>query len=205
MKQKKDCKSEGFSIVELIISMTVTLVLLGVVSTLFAGAINSRKRESRRTDALSSAQAALNVMSREIANAGFGLNYNGLVPADSDADQLHFRSNVTNINSDTNSVGEDLTYFFDNTTKSIVRFDRYDTPQTSVIVNRISNVNFQYFSYTGSSSTATETTVPSKDTGRITITVTVTLEKVQGQPDGQFVTLKSDITLRNSEYMLNQY
>lgn len=205
MEQKKDCKSEGFSLIELIISMTVTLVLLGLVSTLLAGALNSRKRESRRTDALSSAQAALNVMSREIANTGFGLNYNGLVPADSDDNQLHFRSNVTNINSDTNSDDEDLTYFFDDATKSIVRFDRYHTPQTSVIVNRISNVNFKYYSYTGSSSTATETTVPSEDTGRITITVIVTLEKVQGQPDGQFVTLKSDITLRNSKYMLKQY
>lgn len=208
MKQKKNCRSKGFSLIELIISMAVVLILLGLVSTLLAAALGTRKRESRKTDALTSAQAALNVMSREIANTGFGLkNSNGLVVADSDKDQLHFRANVQNIGSlATNDIGEDLTYFYDGATKSIVRFDPYDTPQTSVIVNRISNVNFDYYDYAGSNSAPTGPNLtPTNNTGRITITVTVNLENVQGQPDGQKVTLKSAITLRNSEYMLNQY
>lgn len=206
MIQKKRQKSAGFSIIELLIAMMVVLVLLGVVSSLLASAMSTRKRESRKTDALTSAQAALSVMSREISNSGFGLNYNGLVPADSDNDQLHFRANVKNIGSSaTESKDEDLTYFYDTATKSIVRYDPNDTPKTSVIVNRISEVSFQYFNYTGTSSTGTEVTTPSKDTGRITLTVKVILEDVQGQPAGQTVTLYSDITLRNSEYMLNQY
>lgn len=206
MQKKKNCKSEGFSLIELIISMTITLVLLGVVTTLFAGALNTRKRESRKTDALSSAQAALSVMSREIANSGFGLKkFNGLVSADSSANQLHFRANVKNIDSNTDSPGEDLTYFYDAATKSIVRFDRYNNPQTSVIVNRISKVTFEYWSYIGNNSTPTLTTTPTEDTGRITITVIVELENVQGQPNDQKVTLKSEVTLRNSKYMLDQY
>lgn len=207
---KKSQASRGFSLIELMIAMTIILVALSLISTLFAGAMSTRKRESQRTDALTSAQAALNVMSREIANSGYGISIsgqtnNGIVTADSTTKQLHFRANLVNSDLTTNSPGEDLTYFYDSATKSIVRYDPNDSPQTSVIVNKISDVTFTYFSYTGSSSTATKTSVPTADTGRIRINVSVTMDAVQGQPDNQSVTFTSDVTLRNSNYMLNQY
>jgi prepilin-type N-terminal cleavage/methylation domain-containing protein len=226
MKKTKTNKSAGFSLIELMIAMTVMLVLLGLVSTLFSRALGVRARESRRTDALTSAQAALNVMSREIANSGFGLYsdpvkkqaLNGIVLADSNANKIHFRSNLVNIKTtpgDTISKpGEDITYFFDSVTDSIVRYDAHAvldtatntyTPQTSVIINRISSVKFDYFNYSGSVSTPTLTTTPTANTGRVRITVTVKLEPVQGQPNNQTVTFTSDVTLRNSSYMLNQY
>lgn len=204
----------GFSLLELIIAMTITLLLMAIAATLFSGALGTRARESRRTDALTSAQAALNVMSREIANSGFGLTNNGIVAADSGQQRLHFRSNVVNSNVVTCDPGEDLTYFYDANTRSIVRYDRYPaTPancnaasgETSVVVNRISNVTFQYFDYTGSSSTPTVVTTPTVNTSRIRITVTVQLDQVQGQPNNQTVAFTSDVTLRNSDYMLNQY
>jgi prepilin-type N-terminal cleavage/methylation domain-containing protein len=227
MKKIRTNKSAGFSLVELMIAMTVMLILLGLVSTLFSRALGIRARESRRTDALTSAQAALNVMSREIANSGFGLYVdsvskkplNGIVIADSNANKIHFRSNLVNIktsptNDDINKPGEDITYFFDSVTDSIVRYDHNGllnsttglySPQTSVIINRISTVKFEYFNYSGSVSAPTLTSTPTTNTGRVRITVTVNLEPVQGQPDNQKVTFTSDVTLRNSSYMLNQY
>ncbi len=207
---EKSNTSKGFSLIELIIAMTVTLVVLGLVSTIFSSAMSSRKRESQRTDALTSAQAALNVMSREIANSGYGISIsgqtnNGIVIADSTNKILHFRANLVNSDLTTNSPGEDLAYFYDSATKSIVRYDPNDSPQTSAIVNRISDVTFTYFNYSGSNSLATQTAVPSTDTGRIRINVLVKMDPVQGQPDNQTVTFTSDVTLRNSNYMLNQY
>lgn len=214
MKIARAQKQKGFSLLELIIAMTVTLILMAIAATLFSGALGTRARESRRTDALTSAQAALNVMSRELANSGYGLTNNGIVYADSSSQRLHFRSNVVNTNGVTCDPGEDVTYFFDAATRSIVRYDRFpSTPancsapsgETSVVVNRISNVIFQYYDYTGSNSTPTEVTTPTANTSRIRITVTVQLDPVQGQPDNQTVTFKSEVTLRNSDYMLNQY
>jgi hypothetical protein len=111
---------------------------------------------------------------------------------------------VTNTNPVT-SPGEDITYFFDAVTDSIVRYDPNDATPTSVIINRISNVNFDYFNYNGSNSAPTSTTTPTPNTGRVRITVTVNLEPVQGQPSNQTVQFSSDVTLRNSSYMLNQY
>jgi prepilin-type N-terminal cleavage/methylation domain-containing protein len=205
MKKQKNTKNKGFSLVELMIAMAITLILMGLATTMFAGALGTRSRESRRTDALTSARAALNAISREISNSGYGLTTNGIVTADSNDQRIHFRSNLSNEDYSTDSTGEDITYFFDSTTRSIVRYDPNTTPQTSVIVNRISNVTFSYFNYSPANSTPTETTTPSTGTGRVRITVTVQLEPVVGQPNNQSVTFTSDVTLRNSTYMLNQY
>lgn len=112
---------------------------------------------------------------------------------------------MRNSNHLTEDEGEEVTYFFDSTNQSIVRYAPNDPTETSVIVNRISDVTFSYFDYTGSSSTATERTTPTNDTGRVRITVTVKLEEVSGQPTNQTVTYTSDVTIRNSDYMLNQY
>ncbi len=204
MKLSENKNEAGFSLIELIIAMTITLVLLGLASGLLSGALSTRKRESRKTDALTSSQAALNLLSREIGNSGYGLTTNGIVTADSNSQMLHFRSNVENGDATTNSPGEDLTYYFDANTQSIVRYDPNDNPQTAVIVNRISDVTFQYFDYNGTS-TPTQQTTPTNNTGRTRINITVQLEPVEGQPDNQVVSFTSDVTLRNSKYMLKQY
>jgi prepilin-type N-terminal cleavage/methylation domain-containing protein len=205
MKKVKNSKNKGFSLVELLIAMAITLILLGVATSLFAGALGTRSRESRRTDALTSARAALGAISREISNSGYGLTNNGIVAADSNAQKIHFRANLLNEDYETGDVGEDVTYYFDSATKSIVRYDPNTTPTTSVIVNKISNVTFSYFDYSAASSTPTTVTTPSANTGRVRITVMVELEPVVGQPNNQSVTFTSDVTLRNSSYMLNQY
>jgi prepilin-type N-terminal cleavage/methylation domain-containing protein len=205
MKTFLPSRQKGFSLVELLVAMTITLVLLGLVSTLFARAMGTRSRESRKTDALTSARAALSIISREIGNSGYGLSNNGIVPADSSAQRIHIRANLTNDDYSTDDPGEDVTYFYDAATQSIVRHSPAESPATAVVVNRISNVTFTYFDYVGSSSTPTTSATPSLDTGRIRITVTVALDPVQGQPNPESVTFTSDVTLRNSTYMLNQY
>lgn len=197
-------QESGFSLLELIIAMTITLVLLGIISTGFAGAIQIRERESSRTDALTAAQAAINVMSREISNSGFGLTNNGIVLADSDSQKLHFRSNITNNNLTTTDVDENITYYYDATSKSVVRYDANEN-LTSAIINQVSTVTFQYFDYVDSNSTPTVGLTPTANTGRVRITLTVIMADVQGQPKNQTVTFTSDVTLRNSTYMLNQY
>jgi len=72
--KKCDKRHGGFSILELMIAMTIILIVLGLVMTLFGKSLSSRQRESSRTDALTAAQAALNVISREVANSGYGLS-----------------------------------------------------------------------------------------------------------------------------------
>lgn len=210
MKEIKENKtSAGFSIIELLIAMTIMLVVLGLASNLFSKSLSTRQRESSRTDALTAAQAALNVISREMANSGYALINNGIVIADSNKEKLHFLANITNTNNVITDPREDITYFFEPVSQSILRYDAngggVGLPQTSIIINRISSVNFQYFNYTNAVSTPTVTDVPTVNTGRVKVTITVKLEDVQGQIKNQNVVLISEVTLRNSNYMLQQY
>lgn len=203
-KPNKNTKESGFSILELIIAMTIMLIVLGLVSTLFAKSLATRQRESSRTDALTSAQAALNVISRELANSGYGLAGNGIVlGTDSDAGKLHFRSNIVNNNETFNDPGENITYYFDPATQSILRHDANGT--TSTIINRISSLAFGYFDYVGTNPVTGPNLTPTVNTGRIRVRVSVSLPAIQGQVNPQDVVLVSDVTLRNSNYMLRQY
>src|SRR3954470_3668338 len=82
----------GFSLLELLIAMSVTLLMMTAASTLLSSSIGTRARENRRSDALSDAQRALNIMSREVANSGFGLSNNGIVATDATATKIRIRA-----------------------------------------------------------------------------------------------------------------
>jgi type II secretory pathway pseudopilin PulG len=198
----------GFTLIELIVSLFLTLIILGVAVAAFSSALGSREREASKVDALASAQAALNVMSREIGNSGYGLTNNGIVLADSDTTHLRVRSNVGNNDEQTGSSGEDITFFYDTDSQSVVRSDS-NSGFASGVINRVSHVEFDYFNYASDPVTGlpvvTESTTPTSTTARINIKLTVELPNVQGQPSAQRVTLNSDITLRNATYMRNQY
>lgn len=181
--------------------MTLTLMVLGVAIATYSGALGTREAENSRTDALTSAQAAINIMTREVANAGYGLTYNGIVLADSNAQRLHIRANVVNNDYVTDDPGEDLTFYYDAASQSVLRYD--PTSGTSGVINRISQVRFEYFD--GGSTAATGATTPTANTAFVKIRLWVELADLQGQPRGEKVEFTTKITLRNSPYMLSQY
>ncbi len=193
---------DGFSLIELLISMVITLVILGVAVTTFSNALSSRERESSKTDAITSTQAALNIVTREVGNSGYGLETNGIVASDSTTKILHIRANLNN-DSDTGDIGEDITFYYDEDSKSVVRYDAFDG-STSGIINRVSDVDFVYFNYNGATGANTPGAA-SEDTGRVNIKLQVVLANVRGQPSNQKVNVNSDVTLRNSTYMLGRY
>lgn len=197
--------SDGFSLLELLVAMTITLILLGIASSILSGALGIRERESEQTDALVSAQIVLTSMSREIANSGFGLSENGIVLADSNQQRLHIRANIKNNDTLTDDKGEDITYFYDPGTKAIIRYDRFDNQQTSIMVKQVSNLTFQYIDYTGLLTNPVIKNSPSANTGRVRIAITVWMDDAPNQPNNRTMTLISDVTLRNSSFMLNRY
>jgi type II secretory pathway pseudopilin PulG len=202
-RARKPGTEGGFSLIELLLSLVISLMILGVGVATFSAALSSRAREASKTDAITSTQAALNVMTREIGNSGYGLTTNGIVVADSTNKQLHFRTNMYNDDNSTDDGGEDVTFFFDSASGSVVRYDK-NTNQTSGVVNRISDVEFGYYDYEESVRTGPNT-APTAKTGRVQITLTVFLPNVVGQPGNQTEIVRSDVTLRNAPYMRGQY
>ena len=202
---EKNNSESGFSLVELLIVVTFLLIVLGLVANVFMSSLSIRDRETQKTDALTSVQAALNVMSREIANAGYGLDGNGLIPGNSNDSKIHFRANIENDDLRTDDPGEEIIYYYDAEIDSVVRFDRFADPNTSVVINRVSNVTFTYYNYAGGSSVPTVSNTPSGNTGKVKITLIVQLDEIPGQPADQNVSMTTEVALRNSDYLLKQY
>ena len=220
----KHATSGGFSLLELIIAMAITMALMTAASTLLANALRVRSRENQKSDALADTQRAINIISREIANAGFNLSNNGIVAADSGPNQLRIRSNLNRFDYDPSvtdtmrasvtDAGEDITYFLNEVelTKYLARHDQYGTGST-VLANRIDSMYFHYYdqkvTYTappnGDDITgASALEVTPANAKYIVIAVSVTLDQVgtPGSPGYQpkySVLLCSDVTLRNTQ------
>ena len=143
----KTSTQSGFSLVELFIAMTITLVIMAIASTLLASSFQVRNRENRRSSAVADAQRALNMMSREIANAGYGLSTNGIVTGgDSGLTSIRVRSDL-DLSGFTNTDKEDVKYILvdDANGKFIVRMNLQPTQTTGLIANRIDGLKIRYY------------------------------------------------------------
>ena len=164
-KQSSERRAEhGFSLFELVIAMTLTLVIMGIASTLLAQALNVRTRNNQNVDAMADAERALNIMSREIADAGYNLTDNGIVAGDTGTDAqgnstIRIRSNLNKFNTSATllarsgigvageDAGEDIKYFVypASNTCLLARYDAYGGGST-VLANRLDSVHLHYFS-----------------------------------------------------------
>lgn len=195
----------GFSIIELFIAMSVTLVVLSIAVTLLAGSLSGRTRELNRSAALADAQHAVNTMSREIANSGFGLTSNGIVAADSDASSVRLRANLNAFTRSAahtvSGIDEDVMFSLQanpDDSSALVRSD-IGMMEARVLASPINALNLRYFDAAG-----TEITDGAENNAvRVRITLTITLPAVgvsgsTGYQPPSAIQLTSDATLRNS-------
>ncbi len=73
---------QGFSIVELIVSMVIFMVVIGTVFGLLQTGLIDRNRANRRSDILKNARAAVHIIGRDALNAGLSYNRNGAIVPD---------------------------------------------------------------------------------------------------------------------------
>jgi type II secretory pathway pseudopilin PulG len=207
----------GYTLVELTVAMFITLVLVGLAGKLLEGAFNVRFREDERSIALADTQRALNIMSREVANSGFGLSNNGLVAADSDDGSIRVRSNLNAFEGVTSSstvsdAGEDVRYRLinDGAHSYIERLDVNTGARVAVLANRVDDFTVAYFgskvNFTSSDCVirgdAAEV-ADKKDARYVVIAVCVNLPAhgapgAAGYQPPSSVQLVSSVTLRNA-------
>jgi len=160
----------GFSLMELLIAMTVTLVVMSIAVTLLARSLKVRTRENEHVDELADVQRAMNIMSREIANAGFNLTTNGIEAADSNQQAIRVRANLNKFDTRFSDkaragigdplaapgedAGEDVTFFINaaERTNYLARWDPLQESgpglpelQKTVLANRVDELRFYYF------------------------------------------------------------
>lgn len=217
-KAAKKGSQRGFSLIELMIAMAITLVILGIASTLLATSFKIRTRENARTEAIADVQRGLNIMSREIAIGGYGFDpaSNGLVVGDCDASSLRVRSNLNRYSSYSTTIeseNEDIKYLVDSTDDLdyLVRYDKFATgTQATVLANRITNLEIIYWSPTNTVLDVSADPSQVANAVGVRITVSVDLPEVgtPGSPGYQPATtiqLSSDVTLRNKSQNLSTY
>jgi prepilin-type N-terminal cleavage/methylation domain-containing protein len=195
----EECKQAGFSLLELLIAMTVTLAVMVAASTLLATSLRTRARENVRSNALASVQRALSIMSREISNSGYGLADNGIVAADSAEDSIRTRANLDN-NSNLNGIDEDVRFVLQTATtnKEIVRYDNsLAMSQRSVLATNITSLSIKYLNLAGDE-------VSAASAERVSIEVHVLLPASAEEPEG-VVNLISQVALRNAPNTLPQF
>lgn len=222
MSSSNKDNNAGFSLLELLIAMVITMALMTAASTLLAQALRVRSRENQKSDALADAQRALNIMSREIANTGFNMTGNGIVAADSGSTSIRIRSNLnrydtTALATNRDSImdeNEDVKFFINeaDATKYLARYDPYGNGKT-VLANRIDGMTIHYFdqkvTYTAPAggmdiSGASATEVTPANAKYIVIAISVTLDAVGTQGSAGYqppysVLLCSDVQLRNAD------
>jgi Tfp pilus assembly protein PilW len=226
-KQEMSYKNEaGFSLYELIIAMVITLAVMTIAMTMIAKSLKARARENKRSDALADAQRALNLMSREIANAGFRMKTNGIVWQDSNDDNsIRILANLNKYTGETDNgvtePGEDVKFFISDNTQYLVRYDKNrpstDPLQKTVLANRVYSLYVYYFTQPVNYTTGTcdtpvtvTTTGISKLSGAnianakyvvLALCVDLPAEGTPGSPGYQPASqtlLVSDVALRNA-------
>ena len=195
----------GYSLIELLIAMTITLVLMVAASTLLAKSFAMRSRENRKSDGLADAGRALNQMSRELASSGFALTDNGLVAGaqDSNGTAIHFRTNLNNTNETTSDPDEDVYYSFQPASFALIRHDK-NTGAASQLADGIDSLQITYYDINGATLNVNGTPATVAAAVRLTIAVSVVLPPIKGVPPSS-VSLSSDVTLRNAQKILDRY
>lgn len=188
----------GFSLLELIIAMAITLTVMTAASTLLVSSLRTRTRENARSSALASAQRALNIMSREIGNSGYGLTDNGIVGADSATASIRVRANLNN-DTDLADLDEDVRFVLQAANNQIVRFDSFPSPNgnSSVLATNIKGLELSYLDVAGGPATLSTAE-------RIKILLWVELPAGPEQPASE-VRLLSEVALRNAPNTLQQF
>jgi prepilin-type N-terminal cleavage/methylation domain-containing protein len=197
----------GFSLIELMIAMTVTLLVLSAASMLLSKSFSLRITHDRRSDALADAQRAINIMSRELASAGYGLantttDFKGIVAADSKPEQIRFRADLNN-NLSLDS-GEDVTYFAQSGV--LYRYDKIAN-QTLPLANEIDTLAVKYYDASGTNLTpAANTAITAANAANVVrINLSVSVLKANNPTLAADITLASDVVLRNSANIIPNY
>lgn len=165
METRRSQNQAGFSLLEVILAMGITIGIMAMASSLLAGAFRVRSREDRKSDAIADVQRALNIMTREISNSGLKLpsglpavSTNGIVSGDSTTSAIRFVSNLNGMpdsangyfeDADVEDADEDIKFlmYVDAALgqRYIVRYEKNGSNQTTVLANRIDSLVFRYY------------------------------------------------------------
>ena len=188
-------KENGFTLVELLIAMTIGLIILAALSSTFLMQRKIYDVQEQIVEMVQTARAAMDMTTREIRMAGYN-------PADVSFDAIPYNadSSIIDVYADLNGNGsidttsgsyEHITYLYDSTNNQIDRNTNTGGGNQPFAEN-VQSFTFDYLDSAGSATTTTA------DIRQIRITITARTSKADADYGGYRThTLTSLITPRN--------
>ena len=196
-------KENGFTLVELLIAMTIGLIILAALSSTFLMQRKIYDVQEQIVEMVQTARAAMDMMTREIRMAGYdptGAGFDGITY---DADQLEIKAdmyktkNTGNPDGDTDDSNEHIIYkYYDKDSSYPYQIKRKTgNGNFQPFAENIQSFTFEYLDNAGSSPTTTA------DIRQIRITITARTSKADADYSAnngyRTHTLISFITPRN--------
>jgi len=208
----KTSSEEGFTVIEFFVSILMTMIVMGVVYSVYRLQTRSLKAQEKRMEAHRYARSVLGLMVREIRNVGhfpvdqcaIPANINGIITADNRTFHFVTDSNAAN---GCNDADENIIYRFETTNcppgyGNITREEGGNPAEAMTDCNVPEAAGDSLFAYYQKDSTiAYGTPVGSADLGNIQrLLITATVESKNshvGFGAATTAVMKSNVNLRN--------
>jgi prepilin-type N-terminal cleavage/methylation domain-containing protein len=183
---------EGLTLVEIMMTLLILGVVMGVVTQVFFGTQGMYARTSQRADQQMSTRAGLTVMTEEIRRAGADPNATGIAALmTAETDTVRVRAELNDVDGiQTAEPSEDVTYYYDDVAGSIMRDN--GTGSQPMIQN-VTGFQIQYFDANNNTLGPLPLTTAQADDVR-SVGLTISTDTPQG---GQ-LTVNTRVGLRNN-------
>lgn len=166
----------GFTLVELMVSMGIGMVILAAVTTTFMSQTRIYNAQEQINEMQQKVRGALDILSRELKMAGYKPNGGGFNGVTYSTTQLRVQADLNSDGaiSTSSTANEQITYAFDNANEQITR--AVGSGSAQILAEHISAFTFNYLDSAGAATTV------SANIRQVSITITAKTAK----PDPNF-------------------
>ena len=182
---------EGFTLVELMVSMGIGMVILAAVTTTFMSQTRIYNAQEQINEMQQNARGVLDILSRELKMAGYKPNGGGFNGVTYSTTQLMVQADLNSDGaiSTSSTANEQITYAFDNANEQITR--AVGSGSAQVLAAHIAAFTFNYLDSAGAATTV------SANIRQVSITITAKTAKPDPNytSDGGYRTYTTSATI----------
>jgi type IV pilus assembly protein PilW len=182
---------EGFTLVELMVSMGIGMVILAAVTTTFMSQTRIYNAQEQINEMQQNARGVLDILSRELKMAGYKPNGGGFNGVTYSTTQLMVQADLNSDGaiSTSSTANEQITYAFDSANEQITR--AVGSGSAQILAEHITAFTFNYLNSTGAATTV------SANIRQVSITITAKTAKPDPNytSDGGYRTYTTSATI----------
>ena len=191
-------REKGFTLVELLVSILLTSIIMGAIYSVYRVQTHSAKVQESRLEAQEYARSALDMMVREVRNAGYAPTGAACAVVTADVQTLRFNYDA-NANGVCTDADEDITYTYDPAGCAAGFGDVTRNGAANPLTNcNVTSFDLRYFRQDGTELSRPVIAADLPNIQRAQITLTVQSLKADTEFGGQLnATMTSNADLRN--------